>query len=119
LNEKRQSYPNLSQMISKMRALDARREFEIYMTNSELNHGIKEHYIGQTIRKMPHNHLLDLFLMFVLIERENDGGQNLNPVFEFETSSNLKAIQFYNKLDFYSNSELIEQNRLFLNNLDY
>jgi len=33
-------------MISKMRALDARREFEIYMTNSELNHGIKEHYIG-------------------------------------------------------------------------
>jgi hypothetical protein len=90
-----------------MRALDARREFESYMVNSQLNHNIKESHINTILRKMPHNHLLDLFLMIMLIERENEYADDISDIFTFESNSNIKAMNFYNKLDKFTNQDVI------------
>lgn len=68
---------------------------------------------------MPHNHLLDLFLMVTLIERENEMGQDVSQIFNFKTTSNVKAMSFYNKLDFFSYEDTANLNKLVCNQVSY
>ena len=68
---------------------------------------------------MPHNHLLDLFLMIVLVEREDDHNDNLSEVFNFKSSSNIKSMTFYNKLDFYTDEYTISLNKLTMSQVSY